>query len=241
MIFDVAALTDKGPRSINEDVAAFWKLGSDSLAIAVADGLGGMGGGSDASNIAVDVLRRHLTEQELSEENLLKIAFSAHGAIVEAQLSRPSLGRMATTLTAAVFNGSKLVGVHCGDTRAAIARGTGIIKLTSEHSEGERLFQAGKLSKEEQISYPRNNILESALGIHGDIRIDTFSFDLRDGDRVFLSSDGVHQVVYLREMQDVSMESSSASIFCEKMDAAVKERGARDNYSLVAVFLTDFS
>lgn len=129
-----------------------------------------------------------------------------------------------------------MIGVHCGDTRASVARGKGIVRLTADHSEGERLFRAGKLTKQEAAEYPRNNILESALGIHGEVRIDTFSFDLAAEDRVFLTTDGVHDRVFLREMRDVSERHSNAQAFATEMAELVVARTPRDNFSLVAVF-----
>ena len=236
MNFDIASISENGPRSMNEDLAAFWSLSDSAVLAVVADGLGGMGGGSDAAAIAVNILRDMVVTADISEDALRSIALVAHEKILEAQLSRPELARMATTLTAVVCQSGSMIGVHCGDTRASVARGKGIVRLTADHSEGERLFKAGKLTKKEVADYPRNNILESALGIHGEVQVDTFSFDLKAGDRVFLTTDGVHERVYLREMRDVSERHSSASGFVAEMAGMVIERTPRDNYSLVGMF-----
>jgi serine/threonine protein phosphatase PrpC len=236
MMFDVATISESGPRSLNEDVATFWSLTDSGVLALVADGLGGMGGGSNAAAIAVDVLRDKVATSEITEDALREAARVVHETILQAQLNRPELARMATTLTAVVCQPGKMIGVHCGDTRASVARGKGIVRLTADHSEGERLFRAGKLTKQEAAEYPRNNILESALGIHGEVRIDTFSFDLEAGDRVFLTTDGVHDRVFLREMRDVSERHSKALGFAAEMAELVVARTPRDNFSLVAVF-----
>lgn len=236
MRFDVATISENGPRSLNEDVATFWPLNGTGILAVVADGLGGMGGGANAAAIAVEVLRHKVATSDVTEDVLRQAAMVAHEAILQAQLNRPELARMATTLTAVVCQPGMMIGVHCGDTRASVARGKGIVRLTADHSEGERLYRAGKLTKQEAAEYPRNNILESALGIHGEVRIDTFSFDLMAEDRVFLTTDGVHDRVFLREMRDVSERHSDAHAFATEMAELVVARTPRDNFSLVAVF-----
>lgn len=236
MNFDGAALSESGPRALNEDVAEFWVVNETTVAAVVADGLGGMGGGSDASAIAVETLRYAIYRDEMTELNLRDAAFLAHNRIIRKQKERPEISRMATTLTAILCHNRTMIGVHCGDTRASVSRGKGIIRLTSDHSEKERLLRAGKLSKSEAAEYSRNNVLESALGIHREVKIDTFSFDLHPGDRVFLTTDGVHERVLLREMRNISERHTSAAAFVHEMADLVIARAPRDNYSLACVF-----
>jgi protein phosphatase len=109
--------------------------------------------------------------------------------------------------------------------------------LTEDHSEGERLFKAGKISKEDLREYPRKNILDSALGIHSKPKIDTFKFDIAHGDRVFFTTDGVHQKILLREMRECSARHERAGSFVAEVASIVSSRGADDNFSLLAVFV----
>ncbi|TIN14231.1 MAG: hypothetical protein E5Y51_23170, partial [Mesorhizobium sp.] len=168
---------------------------------------------------------------------LLDAAESAHRDILEAQKTSASLRQMATTLTAGVFTDRGLAGVHCGDSRASIARAKGIKRLTIDHSEGERLFRAGKLTREEFDDYPRKNILDSALGSHERPKIETFEFALLPGDKVFFTSDGVHGKVMLREMRDISEKHMNASSFVEEVVKVVRQRSPNDNFSILAVFV----
>ncbi|MGI0525747.1 PP2C family protein-serine/threonine phosphatase [Rhizobium giardinii] len=231
-----AVLTDAGPRAINEDAAGCWRSGTTTVAC-VADGLGGMGGGDVASQLAMKTFRTSLDNKPLLEDSLLDAAWEAHRAIQKAQLSGDGLTRMATTLTAIAITDGKLIGVHCGDSRAAVTRGKGIKKLTVDHSEGQRLFEAGKLTKEELSNYQRKHILESALGEKGEPRIDRFSFDLSAGDRLFLTTDGVHNIVLLRELQRLVSASNDPGDLVESVADKVRERGPTDNYSIVALYV----
>ncbi len=55
MRFMTASFTEAGPRTVNEDNLGIWKLRNEGLAVAIADGLGGMGGGDIASRMAVNL------------------------------------------------------------------------------------------------------------------------------------------------------------------------------------------
>lgn len=229
-------LSNPGPRAVNEDSLDCWVANSGETVAAIADGLGGMGGGDNASKLAISEFRKHLEKFGVTEDSMKKGALEAHQAIREAQTKGDSQKRMATTLTAVALSNGKIVGVHCGDSRAAIARGKGIKRLSKDHSEGQRLFDAGKLTKEEFATYERKHILESALGDRNEPIIDNFNFDLQAGDRVLLTTDGVHNIVMLREMQELASTSSTASELTSRVAVAVEHNGPSDNFSMVALY-----
>lgn len=229
-------LSNPGPRAVNEDSLDCWVANSGETVAAIADGLGGMGGGDNASKLAISEFRKHLERFGVTEDTMTMGALKAHQAILEAQTKGDSQKRMATTLTAVALSNGKIVGVHCGDSRAVIARGNGIKRLSKDHSEGQRLFDAGKLTKEEFANYERKHILESALGDRNEPIIDNFNFDLQAGDRVLLTTDGVHNIVLLREMQELASTSSTASELTSRVAVAVKNNGPSDNFSMVALY-----
>lgn len=229
-------LSNPGPRTVNEDSLDCWIAGSGETIAAIADGLGGMGGGDNASRLAIAEFRKHLEKFGVTEDSMKKGALEAHQAIRKAQTKRDSQKRMATTLTAVALSNIGIVGVHCGDSRASIARGKGIKRLSKDHSEGQRLFDAGKLTKQEFAIYERKHILESALGDQNEPIIDNFNFDLQAGDRVLLTTDGVHNIVMLREMQELASTSPTASELTTRVAAAIENSGPSDNFSIIALY-----
>lgn len=239
MRFTTASFTEAGPRTVNEDSIGIWDLQDGAVAVAIADGLGGMGGGDIASRIAINLLGETATEQQLYELNLSDIAKRIHCEIRSTQKPVSGESTMATTLTAAIFHNSALAGVHCGDTRATIARADGIVRLTKDHTEAQRLFDQGKLSKSELMNYPRRNILDSALGAHKEPQIDEFNFDVRVGDKFFFTTDGLHEKILLREMRAITAEFNGPAPFVERVRGIVRDRIAEDNFSLIAVFVQD--
>lgn len=237
MRFDFAARSEVGPRSDNEDCASAWQLDDGTLCLAVADGLGGRGSGGVASAIAVRCLRELVREFPKVSDDLTRVFRKVHEEIKRQQDSAEAQRFMATTLTAVFLGRSSLIGAHTGDTRAVIARGKGIKKLTSDHSEAQRLLVEGKITKEEFLNYPRKHILESALGSEDDPQIDIFEFDLQAGDRVFVSSDGFHTKLPLRPMLSVCQRHSTAEGFSREAVEAVHNNNPNDNYSIAVAYV----
>lgn len=231
-----AFISEAGPRLVNEDAVDIWTTADGSLIATVADGLGGMGSGGTASKIAISSIKDFLSVVNVTQEALNGAARFAHDKIRAAQKDGTHQMKMATTLTLVAFLGHRLIGVHSGDTRVSIARGQGIRRLTTDHSEAQRLFEAGKLTREEMLTYPRQHILESALGIQDEPRIDPISFDVLPGDKFAITSDGVHGIILLKELKDLFSGSKTPDEFVERVKFQIERKKPNDNYSIAAIF-----
>lgn len=236
MNFVFSSISKVGPRRVNEDSLDCWVAKSGETIACVADGLGGMGGGDVASRLAVTEFKRYLTKHGTSRESILEAANSAHRRICEKQLSGGKHSQMATTLTAVSLSDGELIGVHCGDSRAMIERNEEIKQLTTDHTEGERLFAAGKISESELMNYERKHILDSALGVPEGPRLDLFRHDLLPGDRILLTTDGIHNLAHLLDLRSVSSIANSPYELVAWVDEMIEDRGPIDNYSMIAVF-----
>jgi len=234
MTFDYAVASDQGPRAENEDSVGVWPLKNGGLAIAVAEGLGGHIGGKRASAMAIEMFGEAI--KEALEPDLGDIARKIHYALRREQGLAPQMRNMATTFSAAVVDGTKIKIVHSGDTRVVLQRGSGIKKLTEDHTEAQRLLRSGTITKDEFANYPRKNVLESALGTHFNPTIDVLTEDLFRRDRIFLSSDGVHGKVSLKELKAISDRSPNAEMFVRDVVDTVRARRPDDNLTIAAVF-----
>lgn len=238
MRFEYASASDRGPRPQNEDAVGVWLPPSGGIIAAVADGLGGQGAGSVASQIAISVIAESVSS--ISPSMFSELPLLIHGTIRREQEGSAEKLNMATTLTAAWLSGNRLRGVHCGDSRLSLARANGIRRLSEDHSEGARLLSVGKISKEEYEDYPRRHILDSALGVRGEgPTIQKFDFELEPNDWVILTTDGVHQKIASRSMRDLAMASNTADVFLGKLLAQLAAVGPTDNYSAVVVRCMD--
>jgi len=235
MKFDVAVSSEKGPRPRNEDAAGAWVVSPSRAGLVVADGVGGHIGGQRASNLALNRFHTYIAGQ--FPIDLEGLANSIHAEIKQLQLEDAQYETMATTLSAVVVDGTKMQTVHCGDTRIVLQRGQGIRRLTEDHTEAQRFLTGGLLSREEYDSYPRKNVLDSALGIRGTPRIDSLSIPIEKGDRIFITSDGLHAKIRLRELKSISDLSSTAEQCANALMLCALNRGPDDNFSVSALFV----
>lgn len=224
MKFDIASFSEVGPRRENEDALLVHST-SDRVFLAVADGLGGHGGGREAADIAIA-----LAKDWPSTGSLDGLPLVAHEAILARQLVS-EYAEMATTLTAVRITGTRLEGVHVGDTRCAVQRGSGIRKLTVAHTEAQRLLDARKLTKEEFRQYPRRNILDSALGAREALKTQNFDFIVEPGDKIILTSDGVHERIPLQAF--LQLAHGTADEICGRVQSEMAKVGAEDNFSCI--------
>ena len=231
MKYQHSSFSDQGPYSENQDSLRV-SLTHDDLCIAcIADGVGSENCGQQAAQFATQFFVETLEINPSSE--LLKVANAVNADL----LNRPKQG-FVTTFTGVVIKGYELLGIHAGDTRVCLLRANGIKQLTEDHTEYLRLIKAGKLTPEEAVTYPRKHVLESALGTMAEPQLDTFGFELQNGDRVLLMTDGVHNLMSKRELRDISKANQNVHDFVSDVVVRIKEIKPSDNYSLIAIEIT---
>jgi protein phosphatase len=231
MIGSPAWFSEVGTRGSNEDSCAFWWVG-DTLFAAIADGLGGMGGGGRASSYVVDRLRARATGA-VSAGQLAGLVRETHLGLHALQQCQPENRWMATTLTVVTLQGRELVAAHCGDTRLYVAGREGVRQLTEDHSEAQRLFNEGTLSPSEFANYPRKHILESAIGIAGAPVVQEIGCRVNAGDWLVLASDGAYGKLDREDFGDVARASRTPRRFTEACRRLIEARQPRDNYTMV--------
>lgn len=221
--------SDKGPRDQNQDFVAFEKF-EDTTVIVVADGVGGNRGGSTASRLACESFVQLIKSGASPAE-----AISAtHSIIRESAATDPGLTGMATTLTGALFNGRRMYGVHVGDSRIYQLRKNGIKQITEDHSEVSRLLKQGKITKEFAETYPRKNILYSAIGVSSEFIYHDFDIELQSKDRIMIITDGIYSVLNKKQIRDISLKNSDISDFFKEIIEATVISKPKDNFTISA-------
>ena len=221
--------SDKGPRKSNQDYLAVKELSSSSILACICDGVGGNNGGEVASKMATESFMANYTQ---GKSLIIQIA---HAEVLEKAASDPALRGMATTLTALLVEKEMLYGVHAGDTRAYLQRGSGLKQLSIDHTEVAKLLQEGELTKEQAVNYPRKNVIYSALGINKELYVDEFNFPVEAGDRIMLMSDGVYGIASKTVFRDYALQYPDAELLGSKLIQFVSEHFPKDNYSLIVI------
>ncbi len=234
MLASAAAFSEIGPRSSNQDSWATWSAG-DAFFATVADGLGGMPGGGQASRYVIDYFKQHAVAAGMTAARLAALALECHAGLRRLQGEFPEHAAMATTLTIMGLRGRELIAAHCGDTRLYIMRDSTLTQLSEDHSEAQRLFNAGLLSREEFSHYPRKHILDSALGIPGKPVIQQIEFEVESGDWLLIASDGAYNKLVPDELIAAGKISRYPGDFAGACRRLVEAKGPSDNYSMVVV------
>lgn len=180
-----------------DDPAAVKRYGN--LAV-LADGMGGLAMGREASELAVQAMLNEYTGKTAEEPVPVALERALHKANEEVYglAKRHELEwSVGTTLIAAVIQEGRLYWISAGDSRIYLYRGGVLIQLTRDHVYANRLHErvkAGQMTREEAESHPERDLLTSYLGIPvlNEIDANRSPFALQSGDWILLCSDGLY-------------------------------------------------
>jgi protein phosphatase len=208
---------------------------------AVADGVGGAAAGEVASATATFALAATVLGRfGEAPEQLLVDGSEAAGAHVRrgVQTDLNRLG-MATTLTAVVTDGERVVLGHVGDSRAYLLRDGALSQLSRDHTYVQDLVERGHLDEESVRRHPwRNVVLRSVDGDPVHEGLDLVPLDVEVGDRLLLCSDGLTDLVRDEAIADLLATEDADAAAAACVEAALAA-GGRDNVTCVVVDVVD--
>ena len=203
------------PQSAEEDVRRGWFL-------AIADGMGGVTGGAEASRTAVRAaVRPHLeTVIEGPVERMRACFAQAAREVYRSSRENPTLREMGTTLTIMNCVGAKMVVGHVGDTRCLRVRGGEIEQLTEDHA----------------ITEPESYLTRCVGAGQREVEVDVSEHDVLDGDRYALLSDGLWGLVSDAEIRRL-IQTLPAQDAAEELIHQANRRGGPDNSTVVILWI----
>ncbi|MHB8460477.1 MAG: PP2C family protein-serine/threonine phosphatase [Candidatus Limnocylindrales bacterium] len=207
------------------------------VVFAVADGLGGHGGGDVASRIAIgELLDRFGASTDAGSRGapLLRAGFNAaNQRVFDAALSGEGARRMQTTLTALLLvPGEAHIG-HVGDSRIYRARGDMLDLLTTDHTQVMEMLRMRLIRADQAADHPARHALTRSLGAEITVRTDVRTESLADGDTFLICSDGLWSKVDASEIRQALRGDVRSG--CERLVLLAIERGGEDNATAVAV------
>jgi serine/threonine protein phosphatase PrpC len=213
-------------REVNQDAYGSGQPG-EALLLVVCDGMGGHAAGEVASAIGVDTIVATY-RPELPPEAALREAF----AEANRRIYGEGHGSMGTTGVAALFLHNRLYVANVGDSRAYLVREDEIVQISRDHSFVSDQVAAGLMTEEQARASNVRNIITRALGHTADVEVDLFTWPLRPGDTVILSSDGMHGLIGDDEIAEVAGMLTLEEAAQRLVDTA-NERGGTDNITVV--------
>ena len=236
-------LTDPGLiRTVNQDD---YHIDPDGRFFIVADGMGGHAGGQEASKLATEAIQAHLDEhwqsQVASEELIEQAFYKANQSILQDQQNHPERPDMGTTAVVFMFRQGQSWCAHVGDSRLYRLRSSTLEQITEDHTWVARAMKAGDLTPDQARTHQWRHVLSQCLGRKDLQQVDVQMMDVQPGDRLLLCTDGLTE-----ELSDTLISSyiqprldgeEAAAMLIE----SAKEKGGRDNITVVIVEVDDIS
>ena len=196
------------------------------LCVVVADGLGGHGGGADASAAAAELICSNW-DGAVREDYLSELVQAAHRRVLGMQTT---LCSMKTTVTLLAINGMKAAWAHVGDSRIYHFHDGRLVSQTRDHSASQIAVMLGNITEKEIRFHEDRNRVYRALGQDGDLKVDTHFEALKPGKHAFLlCTDGFWEYVVEQEMEKDLNASFSPGDWLEHMRSRLLARVPADN------------
>lgn len=245
-------LTNIGKREINQDsiLAKHSIIAKKHYAVfCVADGVGGLADGSQASDLAVKAIEDWweaylpvLSGEEPPADSaicyeLIKLFTTTNADIVENAVEQNT--RKGTTCSLLLICGKQCFVAHVGDSRIYLAeRGyfsrSQFSLVTEDHTHRVDLLRQG-VPIDEIDANPQKNHLTSCLGVMEHPRIFTSAKRLKGRNTFVLCSDGVYNTMTDTEIETIVAEYKQHEHIANKLLVLALERETQDNASVVVV------
>ena len=231
-------ISDIGPtRQNNEDV---WISLPEIGFFALADGMGGHKAGEIAAQKTIDFLSGII--KKVATTDIMEWIIEMRHAIEETNRHIQKIGSqfreyqgMGTTLCCLMWIPDAVIYAHVGDSRIYRFRDKKLSLLTQDHSLLAKWLSTGKLAEECSTPYPYKHIITRSIGGPGKANPEIAIAALQKGDVFFLCSDGLSDVLSLKEMEEILKKATDLNNAAPILIEKAKINGGSDNMTIVMV------
>lgn len=207
----------------------------------IADGMGGHKGGEVASALAIETVENVISEGGNKPiKELLRTAYGqASGKIYQtANVERPELRGMGTTMVVAYFHGTELFIANVGDSRTYLFKNDRLWQVTEDHSLFNEQIRAGSMSLEEIENTVAKNVITRSVGFEDTVQPDLYQRIVEPGEVYLMCSDGLCGMVSDSEILEILQNTPEEQLVSTCINRA-KEAGGDDNISVIVFKVTD--
>jgi serine/threonine protein phosphatase PrpC len=209
----------------------------------VADGVGGLEGGAEASAVALESVMQYVNDSMsvLYDRNVTQVEFvealqrcarQSHEAIVARRSAAHPEGTMATTLTLFMGVWPAYYVLQVGDSRYYLWREGRLTQLTRDQTIAEDLVDSGVLTRAQAPRTQFAHVLSSALG--ADTAEPVVTRLQADWHNVhLLCSDGLTKHVSDARIAERLASMTSAKQVCEQLLQDALDDGGTDNITII--------
>lgn len=237
----IVKYTNVGSRDENEDAhEIFYEYFQDRnrLCAVVADGLGGHGGGSEASQTAVKYIGKMFLEQKDSFLDKISENMEVLNSLICDKQTKQM--EMRTTIAVLIIEGENITTAHMGDTRIYHFVDNKIVAMTFDHSVSQLAVLAGEICQEDVRYHVDRNKLLRTLGKKEGVKVEINSWGNIKGKRhaFLLCTDGFWEKINEREMTECLKVSDGPKEWMTQMTNVLNARidSKTDNNTAIAVW-----
>ena len=206
----------------------------------VADGMGGHAAGEVASEMAVQILQRELTDLRNIDdgpagERVMGALKRANKAIHDRTIAEVDKQGMGTTASVLVIAGRRYLIGQVGDSRVYLLRDGALRQLTKDHSYVQEQVDAGFLTPEQARYHPYSNVITRCVGASPEVEPDIYTGEVRVGDLFLVASDGLTGMVDDRRLQQLLLARVAPERLVHLLISEANGRGGLDNITAIVV------
>jgi protein phosphatase len=226
-------------RSGNEDSFAV-EADLERGLFVVADGMGGHAAGEVASEMAVQILQRELSdlrdiEDAGASERVSGALKRANKAIHDRTIAEVDKQGMGTTASVLIVAGRHYLIGQVGDSRVYLLRDGALRQLTKDHSYVQEQVDAGFLTPEQARYHPYSNVITRCVGASPEVEPDVYTGEVQVGDLFLVASDGLTGMVDDRRLQALLLARVAPERLVHLLISEANGRGGLDNITAIVV------
>jgi len=235
---DYFGISDVGTsRCNNEDV---WLCLPEIGFFALADGMGGRKAGEIAAQKTIHDLCeivKTLTQVDIMELIIeLRHAIEKVNAnIFELSSKNHEFRGMGSTLCCLLWLEETIIYAHCGDSRIYRFRDNKLTCLTQDHSLLSKWLSSSKKNAENENKFPYKHVITRAIGSSSKANPEMAVASYQKGDTFFLCSDGLSDVLSLKEMEEIVLFEPNLENCAKTFIEKAKLKGSSDNMTIVMI------
>jgi protein phosphatase len=233
-----AGVSDIGcKRERNEDRIV---VNAEMGVFVLADGMGGERCGALAAELAVQAVEDYAltalpSEPQTPQQRITAaVQFANRTVWLESRNSQGCEG-MGSTLSVVFITDSAAAIANIGDSRVYLYRDGQLRRLTRDDAVVANLIDAGQITPQMAKTHPMKNVLTAALGRVEEAPFHVADTEVRPGDRLLLSSDGLHGVMDDSRIEYYLRQQQAPHLLAQQLIEEARELGGPDNISCIVI------
>ncbi|HVT74680.1 MAG TPA: protein phosphatase 2C domain-containing protein [Lacunisphaera sp.] len=204
---------------------------------AVADGIGGLPSGAQASQMAVSVLEKLFQKIPAGQKPDYRHILGEinRQVFILGRVLSPQFG-IGCTLTFAHLTGVKLHIGHVGDSSALRLRAKVLEQLTSDHTVENEMKERIARGEAMTMLLENRNALTRCIGQPPPLEAEVLTHTVLPHDRYLLATDGITRFLTANEIRDILQAVEEPKEAAAKLIDTANARGGLDNATAVVLF-----